>query len=61
MKLETKRLTLRQPRLSDWKDFVAGLNDIEVSKNLKFEFYPYSKQDAISLIKGFMKNWRKKK
>ncbi len=59
MELETKRLILRKPKLSDWKDFVEGLNDIEVSKDLKFEPFPYSKKDALFLLKGFIKNWEK--
>jgi len=60
MELETKRLVLRNPRISDWKDIVEGIGDIGVSKNLKFGPYPYKKKDAINWIKYLMGNWRKK-
>ena len=60
MKLETKRLILRKPRLSDWKDFVEGLNDFNVSKNLKFEPYPYRKKNALNFINGALKEWERK-
>lgn len=60
MKLETKRLILRKPRLSDWKDILEGLNDIEVSRNIKFVPYPYKKKNAIKFIKYATKEWKKK-
>jgi len=60
MKLETKRLILRKPKLSDWKDMVEGLNDLEVSKTLKYISYPYTKKDAIKSINYALKEWKKK-
>jgi len=60
MKLETKRLILRKPKISDWKDVVEGISILDVSKNLKFTPYPYKKKDAIKWIKYILKNWRKK-
>lgn len=60
MKLETKRLILRKPRISDWKDIVGGVGDIAVSKNLKVVPYPYKKKDAIEWIKKSISNWGKK-
>ena len=60
MKLETKRLILRKPRLSDWKDIVEGLNDIEVSKNLKLVPHPYKKKNAVKFISYAKKEWGKK-
>ena len=58
--LETKRLILRKPKISDWGDFVEGLNDIEVSKNLVIHPYPYKKKDAIEDIKFSMDEWKEK-
>lgn len=60
MKLETKRLILRKPRISDWKDIVEGLNDIKVSRNLKYMHHPYTKKDAVKWIEYVIKDWRKK-
>jgi len=60
MKIETKRLILRKPRISNWKDIVEGLNYIEVSRNLIFVPYPYKKRDAVKWIKYLIKNWKKK-
>jgi len=60
MKLETKRLILRKPKLSDWEDMVEGLNDLEVSKNLKYISYPYNKKEATKSIKYALKEWKKK-
>lgn len=60
MKLETKRLILRKPRMIDWKDNLEGLNDIKVSKSLANVPFPYSKGDAKSWIKKCIKEWDKK-
>jgi ribosomal-protein-alanine N-acetyltransferase len=60
MKLETKRLILRKPRLSDWKDIVEGIGDLKISKNLSHVPYPYSKKDAEDWIKKTIKKWSKK-
>ena len=60
MRLETKRLILRKPKLSDWKDLVEGLNDRKVVKNLKSVPYPYRKKNAIKYLKYAIKEWGKK-
>jgi len=60
MKLETKRLILRKPRLSDWEDVVEGMGDIEVAKYLKLVPHPYNKNNAIRWIKYALKEWKKK-
>ncbi|NCN52144.1 GNAT family N-acetyltransferase [archaeon] len=60
MKLETKRLILRKPKISDWKDIVEGIGDLEVSKNLSNVPYPYKKEDALWWIKKTIKKWNKK-
>lgn len=49
--IETKRLILRQYRLSDIDDLVEGLNNINVSKWLAFVPNPYTKEDAYDYIK----------
>jgi len=60
MKLETKRLILRKPKISDWKDVMEGLGEIEVARNLKFVSHPYKKKNAIKYVKYAIKEWRKK-
>lgn len=60
MRLETKRLILRKPKLSDWKDVVEGMGNLDVSKNLKFAPYPYKKKNAVNWIRYILKNWKKK-
>lgn len=51
MRLETKRLILRKPKESDWKDVVEACNDLKVSKNLALVKHPYTKKDAIEWMK----------
>jgi len=53
--LETKRLILRKPRLSDAKDIIEGIGDFEISKNLSKVPYPYKKKDAEIWIKRSIK------
>lgn len=60
MILKTKRLILRPPRKSDWKDVVEGVKNVEVTRNLKVVPYPYTKKDAIKLINTTVKKWKKK-
>lgn len=60
MKLETKRLILRKPKKSDWRDVYEGLNDKEVARNLKPIHPPYLKKDAKKWIDYLIKEWRKK-
>jgi ribosomal-protein-alanine N-acetyltransferase len=46
MKLETKRLFLREWAPADVQDIIEGLNNLNVSKWLAFVKYPYSETDA---------------
>lgn len=46
MKLQTKRLILRQPTMKDLKDIVENINNIKVSGNLLVVPYPYTIKDA---------------
>lgn len=60
MRLETKRLILRPPRINDWKDVVEGANDLEVSRNLLAVPHPYQKKDALKWIKHCIKRHKSK-
>jgi len=60
MKLETKRLIIRKPNMSDWKDLVEGLNEFDVAKNMSYIPNPYSEKDAKCFLKKEIKNWGKK-
>ena len=57
MKLETARLTLRKPRLGDWKDIVEGVGDYDVAKMTKSIPHPYTRADAEWFIKDCLKRW----
>jgi [ribosomal protein S5]-alanine N-acetyltransferase len=46
MRLETKRLILREWKARDVADLVEGLNDIKVARWLAFVPHPYTNQDA---------------
>ena len=59
MKLETARLTLRKPRLGDWKDIVEGVSEYDVAKMTKSIPHPYARKDAEWWIKLVIKNWAK--
>lgn len=61
MKFETERLILRKPKLSDWKDVVEGVSELEVSKYLATVPMPYKKKDALAWINRTIKKWNKKK
>ena len=61
MKLETKRLILRKPKLSDWKDILEGVGNIDVAKSTKTIPHPYTKKDAFWWINKSIKKDRKKK
>lgn len=61
MIIETKRLILRPPKRSDWKDVVEGSRDIQVSKMLAVVPHPYKKKDALRWINDVIKKWKKKK
>jgi ribosomal-protein-alanine N-acetyltransferase len=60
MKLETKRLILRKPKLSDWRDIIEGIGEYDVSKMLLVVPYPYTKKDADNFIKIKIKKWKEK-
>lgn len=59
MKLETRRLILREWGKKDVNDLVEGLNNLEVTKWLAFAPYPYTKKDAGKWIKYCVENARK--
>ncbi len=59
-RLETKRLILRKPRLSDADDIVEILNNINVSKHLAKIPLPYTKKDALDFIKKSQGKWKKR-
>src|SRR3989344_8693074 len=61
MILKTKRLILRKPRKSDWKDLVEGCNDLETAKYVATMPSPYTKKDAEFWIKKCKRAWMKKK
>jgi RimJ/RimL family protein N-acetyltransferase len=46
MRLETKRLVLRDWERTDIPDLVEGLNDLSVARWLAFVPHPYTEQDA---------------
>lgn len=60
MKLETKRLILRKPKLSDWRDIVEGISPLEVSRYLATVPHPYKKKDSLRWLKATLKDWNKK-
>ena len=60
MKLITKRLILRKPKLSDWKDIYEGCRDLEVTRYLAVVSHPYKKKNAVGFIKYCLKKWKEK-
>ncbi len=60
MRLKTERLILRAPKLSDWKDIVDGIGNLEVSKHLSSVPYPYRKKDALWWINKSIREENKK-
>jgi ribosomal-protein-alanine N-acetyltransferase len=60
MELKTKRLILRPPKKSDWKDIVEGIGEYDVAKMLLKVPHPYTKKDADSFIKRKIKKWKEK-
>ena len=46
MRIETKRLLLRNPRKKDVGDLVNGLNDLRISESLGFIPHPYTEKNA---------------
>ena len=59
MKLETKRLILREWNKKDVNDLIDGLNDLQVSKWLAFVPFPYTKKDAEKWINHCKNNSKK--
>lgn len=59
IKLETKRLVLREWNKKDVEDLIEGLNNIEVSKWLAFVPYPYTAMDAEKWIEFCNENAKK--
>lgn len=58
MEIRTKRLILREPKQSDWKDVVEGIGDYDVAKMMAGVPYPYNKKDALSFIKLKINEWK---
>ncbi|WP_310621626.1 GNAT family N-acetyltransferase [Flexibacterium corallicola] len=54
--LKTKRLVLRENRLSDAENMVKYLNNFEVSRWLAVVPYPYTEKDAQERIKSVLAN-----
>lgn len=47
IKLETKRLILRKPRKSDWKDIVEGAGEYDIAKMMSNIPHPYTMPNSI--------------
>jgi RimJ/RimL family protein N-acetyltransferase len=56
MRLETKRLILREWKMGDVADLVEGLNDLGVARWLAFVPHPYTRKDAKKWITSCVKN-----
>jgi ribosomal-protein-alanine N-acetyltransferase len=61
MELKTKRLILRKPKLSDWKDVIEGIGDYDDAKMMVSVPYPYGRKYAEWFIKLKLKEWKKEK
>jgi RimJ/RimL family protein N-acetyltransferase len=59
MKLETKRLILREWTKKDVNDLIEGLNNLNVSRWLAFVPHPYTKKDAEDWINCCINDARK--
>ena len=57
--LNTKRLIIRKPKRSDWKDLFEGVGEYDVSKMTQSIPYPYHKKDAVLFINKTLKSWGK--
>ena len=60
MKLETKRLNLREWKDSDKESLIENINNINVTKNLLVVPYPYTKKDAEWWINRCKENSKRK-
>lgn len=56
-KLETKRLILRGPKKSDWKDIVEGVGEHDVAKMTTYIPNLCKKKSAIKWINKSIKEW----
>jgi len=56
MRLETKRLILREWEKGDAADLIEGLNDLRIAQWLAFVPHPYTAQDAKRWIQFCLKN-----
>ncbi len=56
MKIESKRLILRNWEDGDVEDIVEGLNNIEVAKWMAGVHYPYTENDARNFIERAKNN-----
>lgn len=61
MKLETKRLILREWKQGDQKQEIEGINNLNVSKWLLVVPYPYTKKDADWWVNHCIEKYKKKK
>jgi len=59
-RLETKRLILRKPRVSDIEDIHQIINDINIAKNISSMPYPYSLKMCEEYFGKKIKEWDKK-
>ncbi len=59
MRLETERLILREPKISDWKDLVEGLNNREIAIYMNVPF-PYKQKNAFEWINKKIKESKEK-
>lgn len=55
MQLETKRLILRKPKKSDWKDLMEGVGEFDVARWLFNIPHPYYKKDAVKFVEKKIK------
>ncbi|MFZ3011630.1 MAG: GNAT family protein [Minisyncoccia bacterium] len=60
MQLKTKRLILKEPKKSDWKDLVEGVGEYDVAKMLSKIPHPYNKKDAVDYLRKAIKRWKQK-
>ncbi|MFA5406655.1 MAG: GNAT family protein [Candidatus Nanoarchaeia archaeon] len=60
MRLETKRLILREWTKKDVDDIVEGLNNLAVSKWLAAVPHPYTRKDALEWVSRSLRNARQK-
>lgn len=60
MKLETKRLIVREPKMSDLEDIIEGVGEYDVARMLLSVSHPYLKKEGEDFIKRKIKEWRQK-